>query len=441
VAQARLQWEGSINDELEAIARERHVPLARTREGEAAPPARADPSAPLRFLFDSDDLLDAIAHIESARPASGATPPLTAAARGAWGVLKLQLPTPALAELRVAFADLHWSKRQYGVDETSRFADSDRFVAEWHDLGKRCAAHGHVPAVRRYARRGVPPGLRAALWRVLLGLPEHVSAAERAYYARLRAHVDSVELVTDELFQMDVHHVGDSDYYFPFEEPLRNVVLAFSRDGWVLDHSAAGVGSGAALAGTMSKKQHRRDGAEGCVPPCAVQPYRGFVHYAAPLTFLYTDEEPIYFALRAMYCRHWCKLNVLRTKAGTLLPLCKLFENLLLEQHARLFFHLVQIGVEPLSIALPWIQFGFVTILDVAQVLLLWDRLLGFDDLRLLPVLAAAIFVYRSKTLLTATTPDEAKEMFADGSTLDVAPLLQHFLFSSGRLPPHAAEA
>jgi len=56
VAQARKQWETSINDELEAIARERHQPLVREREarggdkdgGLLIPPTPA--GAPLRFL-------------------------------------------------------------------------------------------------------------------------------------------------------------------------------------------------------------------------------------------------------------------------------------------------------------------------------------------------------------------------------------------------------
>ena len=37
--------------------------------------------------------------------------------------------------------------------------------------------------------------------------------------------------------------------------------------------------------------------------------------------------------------------------------------------------------------------------LALTQVLHLWDRIIGFDDLELLPVLAAAIFVYRARWL------------------------------------------
>ncbi|KAH8066794.1 hypothetical protein JL720_12647 [Aureococcus anophagefferens] len=285
-------------------------------------------------------------------------------------------------------------RRAYGLDEKLGDAQADRFSDEWHALGKRCLARGHVPLARRYARRGVPPSLRPQIYRVLLGLPnvEHpqgCSEAEKAYYARLKAHVDKIELVTDELFQMDVQHVADNDYCFPFEEALGNVVLAFSRDPWV--------------------------------PSGASCP-------TAPLTFVYEREEPICCCLRAMYAKFWCKLNVMRTAECTLLPLCKLFEQLVIENHPKLFFYLVQIGVDPLAVALPWIQFGFVGLLDVDQVLLLWDRILGFEDLSLLPILAAAIFVYRSEKL-SATSLDDVKDMFSDGSILQVVPLIQTFLF------------
>ena len=39
----------------------------------------------------------------------------------------------------------------------------------------------------------------------------------------------------------------------------------------------------------------------------------------------------------------------------------------------------MQVGVDPLAVALPWIQFGFVGLLDVGEVLNLWDRVLGYQ--------------------------------------------------------------
>ena len=250
------------------------------------------------------------------------------------------------------------------------------------------------------------------------------SAFEERYYEDLRDRVDSIELVTDELYQMDVQHVADDDTYFIFDEMLGNCVLAFSRDAWVPKNAVVKTHSTLPCESELMKGQP--------VPPCGVQPFRGFVSYAAPLTFVFGREPSLYFAFRAFYAQHFCRLNVLRTNQNTLLPLCALFERLVIEHHPRLFFYLVQVGVDPLAIALPWIQFGFVGLLDVEQVLLLWDRLLGFEDLSLLSVLAAAIFVYRSEKLLQCSNLEEAREMFQDGAVLEVVPLLQTFLWPEG---------
>ena len=65
------------------------------------------------------------------------------------------------------------------------------------------------------------------------------------------------------------------------------------------------------------------------------------------------------------------------------------------------------------------------------QVLALWDRVIGFGSLEVLPVLAVAIFSFRHAALMNARTPDEAEAVFEDPSALKVAPLLQFCLFSS----------
>ena len=55
----------------------------------------------------------------------------------------------------------------------------------------------------------------------------------------------------------------------------------------------------------------------------------------------------------------------------------------------------MRIGVQPLLIAMPWLQFGFVGLLEVDQILHLWDRLIGYDDPILLAVTAVAVFLSR----------------------------------------------
>ena len=91
--------------------------------------------------------------------------------------------------------------------------------------------------------------------------------------------------------------------------------------------------------------------------------------------------------------------------------------------------HLVKLGVSPLSIAFPWIQFAFAGYLEVQQVLLLWDRIIGFESLELVPILAAAVFAYRAADLVEAQSVQEVRDILGDPSQLNVVALLQLFLF------------
>jgi hypothetical protein len=162
-----------------------------------------------------------------------------------------------------------------------------------------------------------------------------------------------------------------------------------------------------------------------------VQPFRGFVNYVAPLCYLFTAPEPMYFALRGLWCRYFCKLNALRSGPQTLVRLCATFEALLQEHDAELFSHLVDVGVPPLSIAFRWIHLAFSGYLHTEQTLLLWDRIIGFDSLELLPALAAAIFAFRRRTLMAAADRQEVTEILAQPGRLQVIPLLQFFLFAA----------
>ena len=76
----------------------------------------------------------------------------------------------------------------------------------------------------------------------------------------------------------------------------------------------------------------------------------------------------MYLIFRAMWARYWCKLNTISTMPGTLLPLCKLFEDLTQQYIPRAVFHLSCLGVSALRIAFPWIRYAFVGYLEVDQV-------------------------------------------------------------------------
>lgn len=53
--------------------------------------------------------------------------------------------------------------------------------------------------------------------------------------------------------------------------------------------------------------------------------------------------------------------------------------------------------------AFPWMYYCFVCILEVDQIYLLFDRIIGFETLEILPILSAAIFVFRSNLILNCT--------------------------------------
>ncbi len=64
------------------------------------------------------------------------------------------------------------------------------------------------------------------------------------------------------------------------------------------------------------------------------------------------------------------------------------------------------------------------------QLLLLWDRILGYDSLELLPLLAVAILLFRSDTILETSDGDAVRSQLEDLSKIKVTVLLQYVLFS-----------
>ena len=88
--------------------------------------------------------------------------------------------------------------------------------------------------------------------------------------------------------------------------------------------------------------------------------------------------------------------------------------------------------LHPLKLVFPWIHSAFSGYLEVDQVLLLWDRILGYNDLDLLAVFAAALFVYRAETLDAACGLGEEslREILGENSAIQVVPILQQFLFA-----------
>ena len=151
-------------------------------------------------------------------------------------------------------------------------------------------------------------------------------------------------------------------------------------------------------------------------------------------SFSNSNQHELYLTMRELWVRYWCRLHCLSSQPGTLLPLLHLFEAQLQQFAPQLCAHLHRLGVHPTRAAGPWLAFAFAGYLPPDQTLLLWDRIIGFDSLELLPMLAAAVFLFHERALLQAADAEDARHVLHDASELKVVPLLQAFLFASDRL-------
>mmetsp|Transcript_15557 Transcript_15557/g.38189 ORF Transcript_15557/g.38189 Transcript_15557/m.38189 type:complete len:246 (-) Transcript_15557:819-1556(-) len=237
--------------------------------------------------------------------------------------------------------------------------------------------------------------------------------------------------MTDALCAGDVHEICDHAHYFPFEESMRALLIAFTRDANVPAMCAAhGCAPHPRLSGSG-----RGGRSFGPYPPAGVLPFRGLGNYLAPLCYLYPHPADAYPVFRQLYARHFCRLHAVSDEASTspaLPALCCAFESMLQRAQPGLCFHLLRLGVPALRLAAPWMIHAFVRHLEVEQVLLLWDRVIGYDSLLPLAVAAAAVIAFRREALLAASSPAEVAEAMEDLSQIQVVPLMQHFLFYDG---------
>ena len=67
--------------------------------------------------------------------------------------------------------------------------------------------------------------------------------------------------------------------------------------------------------------------------------------------YVYRDKVSLFSVSRLLFCKFWCKLNVMTSCRDTLLSVCKTFETLLLQTHPNLFMHLVAINLQPLKVS------------------------------------------------------------------------------------------
>ena len=172
---------------------------------------------------------------------------------------------------------------------------------------------------------------------------------------------------------------------------MRAVLLAFTRDASVAEERR-----------THPRVEARSgDGRSlGSYPPCGVVPFRGMARPVAPLCYLYPHPADAYAVFRAFHTRHFWRLREIGEETfpnPTLPGLCRAFEDMIHRAEPEVCFRLLRVGCPALTLVAPWMLGGFATHLEVEQVLLLWDRVIGFDSVLPLAVAAAAVVAFRRR--------------------------------------------
>ena len=364
--------------------------------------------------------------------------------------------------------------RQTGVDDELHSWFKEARAAQGAQVAARC----YPPACRLFARRGCPPGVRPLVWRGALGLtsggagevrgevrgltPERrweasgagrqgsVKDRQDVYFTALSKQVLRSRLLVDYLASLDCSTaVRCHEDYFVYEPVCRIVMACMSRDGWIRERCRARVHPDIRLdvdkgeledlgpaclvlapdeaTADAKSSEVQRVRKLPAYPPSGVVPFRGLSLLIAPLCYLYDDPADVYFAFRALYTRHFCFLGSLDAGDGRAAPaLARLFEDLLADLEPLVFQHLRALNLSPLSIAYPWIFSAFAGFLAIEQLLLLWDRVVGFDSLVPLVLLAVAIFGFKRDQIMACADPADAVGIFGRSlRSIRVVPLLQ----------------
>ncbi|XP_056613300.1 TBC1 domain family member 19 isoform X1 [Triplophysa dalaica] len=428
---AQAGWEKRIMKSLNSMCTELGIPLSRkrpvpeqkelTKKWNEMGTDEPDLSK-FRPVYAPKDFLEVLIGLRN--PNNDRSEEVTV--RSHWGLIQVSLNVCDVSQLRETYPELSFTYGQLGIDDHTH-VPPDLFESEHIRVGKKVVSAQDSAAAQQYSRQGCPTGLRAQLWTLILN--SYSDPEDLTHYEQLKARVIQHDLLVDNLIYKDVKlTASNDDYYFVFEDYLYQVLLCFSRDTSVLEHFNYD-------SATPPKSSiHSKSGSEQfsvVYPPNGVIPFHGFSMYVAPLCFLYNEPSKLYSVFKEMYIRYFFRLHSISSHPSGLVSLCLRFERLLQTHLPQLFYHLREIGAQPLRIAFKWIVRAFSGYLSTDQLLLLWDRILGYDSLEIVAVLAAAVFAFRAENLMEVTSLASAEAVLADLSTLKVMPLLQIFLFAT----------
>lgn len=432
IRKAQQTWEKKILKSLNSMCTELNIPLARKRAEKEQKDmasrwtelgADGPDLGQIRPVYAPKDFLEVVTALQNSNYQT--TVSNVGSFFAFWGTIQVPLNLKTIDELRVQYAEMSISQCQTGVDDAADIPP-ELFDIERTKLGQKVLAANNAPVTREFSKKGCTTCLRGDMWCQILGV--EVDEVDILYYGQLKSCVLQHDLLVDSLLYKDVKLTAtNDDDYFVFEDYLYQVLLPFSRDTVVLQHFAE---NSATPPKSYIRGKLGVDEFAVFYPPNGVIPFHGFAMYVAPLCYVYKDVVTLYYVFRKMYTQYFFRLHSVSSHPQGIVALCLMFETLLQNQESELFFYLRNIGCQPLKIAFKWLMRAFSGFLASDEVLLLWDRIIAFDSLEILPVFAVAIFSFRKTNLMKVTTFNAAEAVLADLTTLHVIPLLQLALFS-----------
>ncbi|KAL1116275.1 hypothetical protein AAG570_005770 [Ranatra chinensis] len=396
---AQLQWEKRIHKSLNSMAAEIKVNLAQLRhtaDREELEDKWNELSiydielSQYRPVYAPKDFLEVLLCIRNPnyRTIDRVSP---------WEFVHFPLKVKTLGELRALYQEVARGEPLLGVDPNVRTHQSfPSLMVERTLLGEKVINRNHAPVTQEFLKKGAPRSLRAKLWAQVMGT--EVTASDRQRFNELKKLVLKYDLVVDKLIIKDIQLTASNDHqYFVFEDLLYQVLLCFMRDTEVLS-----VFNGSASNPVHGILKGRNPTLENTVvyPPSGVIPFHGFTMFATPFCYLYDDPVELYFIFRAFYMRYWYRLHEVSSNQQGILSLCVLFERLLHRYESELWQHFKKNGIQPIRVAFKWIMRAFSGHLPPEQVLFLWDMILAYDSLEVLPLLAVTVLSLRRDNLL-----------------------------------------
>ncbi|XP_015780117.1 PREDICTED: TBC1 domain family member 19-like, partial [Acropora digitifera] len=269
-----------------------------------------------------------------------------------WGLIKVQLHTKSLQEMKIAYKELDAANLHSGVDDALLESSStDSFPAEWNKLGRKVIQQGSALAARQYAKYGCPPGLRKDLWKLILCY--EVDDVDRLYFQQLKQYVIDYDMLVDSLITKDIKlTAANDDNYFVFEDVLCQALLVFSRDTSVLKHfdQSSATPPKSYIRGKLGVQDYAV-----VYPPNGFIPFHGFSLYAAPLGFVCSHAPQLYYLFKQIYTRYFFRLHTMSSHPQVLS--CVIFSVFIILRSESHFI------LESLSSICDWSDFAVLSLL------------------------------------------------------------------------------